>query len=500
MATLNAMIDLLEGYSTTVVLINKKVRQVSEKILKASRDIDKINKKLSATGASSESDKINKGLRATGASNGPNKLNKKLKATGASANTKKAESPKLMSITDIAKGAVKGFSRLGDFINKGVDLNLIDKEFADVWDRIESAGTQAFTKVMEKVYQLINLDGFKQFANGVITAFDLAAEAAIWLIDAIVNGWDTIGPILGIIGAVYLAAVIRQLISMIPLWVANIGAVLALAWPVLLVVGIIGLVIAAARYLGASWEQIFGFIGGVLGVFAAYFYNKFVSIWNVVAAFINFFGNVFSNPIASIKALFYDLMVNVIGFIEKIALGIETLLNKIPGVKVDITSNLAKIKDTLAGASATVKSEAELKEFVRKKDYMDYSDGYTKGSNIGKNVVNTIGDKMGSLSNLMTGGGKDFNKSDTSNDPLSVKGTGANGAIDVNMADEDLQYLRDIAERDYVNKFSTSTLAPNVQITFGDVHEEADANKVAGRIKMILQEEIATVSEGVYDV
>ena len=64
------------------------------------------------------------------------------------------------------------------------------------------------------------------------------------------------------------------------------------------------------------------------------------------------------------------------------------------------------------------------------------------------------------------------------------------------MADEDLQYLRDIAERDYINKFSTATLAPNIQISFGDVHQEADADKVAGRIKKILQEEIAIASEG----
>ena len=66
------------------------------------------------------------------------------------------------------------------------------------------------------------------------------------------------------------------------------------------------------------------------------------------------------------------------------------------------------------------------------------------------------------------------------------------------MADEDLQYLRDIAEREYINKFSTATLAPNIQITFGDVHEEADADKIAGRIKKILQEEIAIASEGEY--
>jgi hypothetical protein len=82
--------------------------------------------------------------------------------------------------------------------------------------------------------------------------------------------------------------------------------------------------------------------------------------------------------------------------------------------------------------------------------------------------------------------------------PIVVEGLGNNGAVKVDMSDEDLRYLRDIAEREYINKFSTATLAPNVVIQFGDVHEEADANKVAGRIKQILQEEIAMTAEGAY--
>ena len=82
--------------------------------------------------------------------------------------------------------------------------------------------------------------------------------------------------------------------------------------------------------------------------------------------------------------------------------------------------------------------------------------------------------------------------------PVEVIGTGTNGAIKVDMSDEDLRYLRDIAEREYINKFSTATLAPNITVSFGDVHEEADADKVAGRIKQILAEEIALAAEGSY--
>ena len=83
-------------------------------------------------------------------------------------------------------------------------------------------------------------------------------------------------------------------------------------------------------------------------------------------------------------------------------------------------------------------------------------------------------------------------------DPGIIEGTGNDGKLEVDMSDEDLKYLRDIAERDFINKFTTATLAPNISIKFGDVHETADADKVAGRIRKILQEEIAMAAEGVY--
>ena len=58
--------------------------------------------------------------------------------------------------------------------------------------------------------------------------------------------------------------------------------------------------------------------------------------------------------------------------------------------------------------------------------------------------------------------------------------------------------MRDIAQREYINKFTTATLAPQISIQFGDVKETADVNKIHGRIRRILQEEIAMAAEGSY--
>lgn len=388
---------------------------------------------------------------------------------------------------DIIKNAM---FRAGDDIN--TKFKTMPMTFADVWNKIKNGGLKAFGPVIEKINDLINSEGFQTFIDNLIGGFNLAAEAVDWLIDTVVSGWDIIGPILAIIGGVMLTAIIAKIWGVVTALLAQGAATLVALWPLLLIIGVIAIAISAARQLGATWEEIFGFIGGILGTFVTFFYNAFVTIWNVVAAFINFFGNAFRNPIASIKTLFLDLAVTVLGFIERMAQGIENLLNKIPGVNVDITSGITGLKDKLAAKSAEIKSEAELKTYVQSKEFMDFSEGFVKGSNIGKNLVDKIGNAF-DTSGFSLDKGFDMSQFGSSQNPINVE-----GEVKVNMSDEDLKYLRDIAEREYINKFSTATLAPKITVTFGDVHEEADANKVAGRIRQILQEEIAMVAEGSY--
>lgn len=381
--------------------------------------------------------------------------------------------------------------------------------FSDIWNKLKNGLLSAFTPISDAFSNIINSEGFMSVINALIIGVNILGGAIGGIIDFIVSGWDFIEPILFAIATVYLVQMIQKLWAMAAAVYAQVPAWLVLNAPIIMVIALIAVVIFTLNNLGVTFEDVFSFVGGLLGVFAAHFYNIFVYIWNTVAAFINFFANVFNNPVAAVQTLFYDMAVNILGFIEGIAQGIEDLLNKIPGVEVSITSGITGLKDKLASKSASIKDEAGLIEYVKSKEFMDYSSAATKGSTIGKNVYGSIADTLGGIANSfssltsgMTSSGLSglggLGDLGTSSNPLTVEGTGSGGAVDVDMADEDLQYLRDIAEREYVNKFSTATLAPNIQITFGDVHEEADADKVAGRIKKILQEEIALTGEGVY--
>lgn len=66
---------------------------------------------------------------------------------------------------------------------------------------------------------------------------------------------------------------------------------------------------------------------------------------------------------------------------------------------------------------------------------------------------------------------------------------------DVNIAEEDLKFLRDVAEMRYVQNFVT--LTPTVAID-ATVNERADYDELARRIEIELEDEFVAAAEGVY--
>ena len=78
-------------------------------------------------------------------------------------------------------------------------------------------------------------------------------------------------------------------------------------------------------------------------------------------------------------------------------------------------------------------------------------------------------------------------------EPLETEVTG--GTLDginqdVNIGDEDIKLLRDMAARDYLLQLQTVT--PVAHVTFGDVKETADVNKIVEVIEQMVEEQMAT--------
>lgn len=150
------------------------------------------------------------------------------------------------------------------------------------------------------------------------------------------------------------------------------------------------------------------------------------------------------------------MCLTVIGYIRNLAQGIEDLINKIPGVTVDITSGLDNFYAGLEQAQQKVKDESGWIEYVQKMDFIDYTDAASAGYKFGEGIADKIsgafsldGTDAFNLGNTLDG--IYGNTGDTAGNTAAMS-----DALDI--AEEDLAYLRDIAEREAINRFTTAEI------------------------------------------
>lgn len=273
-----------------------------------------------------------------------------------------------------------------------------------------------------------------------------------------------------------------------------------IVWVVMLIAVLIGVLYAGVaaynKFTGAGVSAT-GIIGGAFAVLGAHLINTFiVPLQNGFAMLANFFGNVFNNPVAAVKVLFYDMCLTVIGYIRNLASAIETLINKIPGVTVDITSGLDNFYAGLEQAQQEVKDEAGWIEYVQKMDFIDYSDAASAGYKFGEGIADKISGvfNLGSIEAFNLGNDLDGiygNTGDIANNTAATA-----DALDI--TEEDLSYLRDIAEREAINKFTTAEIHVE-QHNENHISKDADLDGIMDAWANDFAEKLDVSEEGVHE-
>lgn len=434
---------------------------------------------------------------------------------------------------DIVKNAM--FQAAGDIEDR---FSSMPMTFADVWQRIKNDGAQAFGGVFDKANAILNSAGVQAALNNLIGLIYWAGEATEGFIDFYTAAWPMVSPFIwaavAALGAYASAQIISNGLSLISaarfgaqavgvgiyalsLWAttgatwAETTAMLGLnsalyACPIVWIVGLV-LILVAAFYAGVAAVNHFtgatlsgtGIIGGVIGVFAAEVINYFIGIYNIIAAVANFFANVWNHPVSATKILFYDLAVTVIGYMSEMARSVEAIINRIPGVNVQISAGLDRFKAKIEGAAASAKSASDWNEIVKKKDFVNGADFANKGYGIGKGMADKVSNPFsGFIPNLNGAGSTDYSQFFTAGNPAVVKGTGKGGAVKVEADSEDIEWMRKLAERDYVARIAQNTLAPNIRVEFsGPITKETDTDSVMTHVVNELKDIIATAPEGV---
>ena len=318
--------------------------------------------------------------------------------------------------------------------------------------------------------------------EGISQAFGALGSVAGMVIDVLVSGaqlildnWGTVAPVL-----IALAAALG--ISMVGSAIASMVAWVSATWPLLLIVGIIALIILAINNAGVSFAEMGQVVGEIFGWLYTRIYNVFATIWNVVASFIEFFKNVFNDPVGAVKNLFFDLFDAVLGFVEDTARAIDTLLGTDMATPIMVIRN--KVNDWV---TENVPENETVVERMQMKDYGETMAAWGEaGANIGKNIDEFslsgggLFDSLGSIENTLGG-----IQSDTSS---------LNKSVD--MSQEDIKSLVDMAEQRYINNINLQTQAPVINVNGQNTgHTVADRQSIADTLTAMLVQQKASNGE-----
>lgn len=386
--------------------------------------------------------------------------------------------------------------------------------FSDVATNLKNQALQTFAPVMEKINKALNSPAGQAFVNNISNAISFAAiiiegllDTIMWIGNAVQQNWGIIEPILiaaGLILAVWAYQQIPMLIGKLWLMVSPIlaqaGAWMLANWPILLVVVAIGLLLYAMLKCGDTVVKVVGVIGGIFGVLFAFLFNKFAYFANIVLSVAEFIANVFIDPVYAIKKLFYDLSINALSFLTNIAKGIENIINKIPGLKINMTGGMENLLNTLEKERDSLKSDKDVVKLMRF-EQIDYGDAFNKGQELGaaagQFAVDGVQNAFGSLKNAvgnLTAMGK---SGPTIPNVGKVGEVGkVNGKVDI--SSEDLKTMRELAEIKNIQNYIK--LTPTVKIQTGDIKNGYDVDTLISKITDQLDTQIASSAEGVYSI
>ena len=275
------------------------------------------------------------------------------------------------------------------------------------------------------------------------------------------------------------------------------AAILAcpVTWIVLAILAVITAIYLWVRSMREAEGKTTSFIGVITGLFmmaGASLLNTFVvPSYNGIASFINFLGNAFNNPIAAIQVLFYDLAQTVIGYILNMAEALEKLINKIPGMSVDITGGLRSFYNQIENASKKVKDESGWVEYVKKMEFVGYDTAFDKGYQFGEGIGKTMnGWFSGNMPEINLG--VDTSQIESiSNDTSDIKDS-------ISSTAEELKFLRDLAETETINRYTTAEIKIDMGGITNHVAQTADIDGVIDRLTEKMEESIMMVAEGVH--
>ena len=375
------------------------------------------------------------------------------------------------------------------------------------------------------------VDGITFGLQVVLGILSWLLEGAFNFAQTIIDNWGQIGPVIGTVAGAVAILVAAFLAYKVAMGVAAIAQALfnttllgcPLVWILVIIMAVIvavyKIVEAVNKATGSTYSAL-GVITGALAVAGAFLWNLVLGAVDLVfgvieylvnpfISFANFIANLFNDPIGSVIRLFGDRADTVLGLLQKIASAMDFVLGSsmadtVQGWRDDLSGRINEAAEKYGnGKYEEVMSHLDLSAEGMGLSRISYSDAWGAGYSFGEGIDESIA-KFDPSSLFGT---SDLPSADDYAAALTAGGIGSgieeiagdtgDIADSMDITEEELKYLRDIAEQEAVNRFTIAEITIE-QTNNNNISSGMDLDGVVSGLTDAMYEAIDTTTEGVH--
>lgn len=448
---------------------------------------------------------------------------------------------------DIVKNAM--FAAADDIDAK---FSSMPMTWGQLWTYYSNQALMTFQPVLQRLNEIANDANMRTALTGVMNALSGAATVALNVIDVMVTGgtfivdnWSMIAPVIIGVGtalAIYNGVLILhnayeaasnglKMIAAIRAvahgtataaeTAATTGASAAqiafnaalyacpLTWIVLAIIAVIAaiyLIVAAINKVQGTTYSATGVICGAVATAGAFILNTGIgllngliqSAWSMFVepflSIVEWVLNVVNGGFDSFGGAVANLIGNIISWFLSLGKVVTQIIDAIFGT--DWTAGLESLQNEVLSWGKT-ENAITLDRSAPTIDYrMSYTDAYSKGYEWGQGIENTIKDFFGGAGAEDDNFGSYGGESDMTNYLSGIAGDTASISDSLDVSEEDLKYLRDIAEQEAINRFTTAEIKVDMSGMSNTVHNTNDLDGIVDGLTTRVLQAMEVVRDG----
>ena len=453
---------------------------------------------------------------------------------------------------DIVKNAM--FAAADDIDAK---FNSMPMTWGQLWTYYSNQALMTFQPVLQRLNEMANDQHMQTALTGIMNALSGAATIALNVIDVMVTGgayivdnWSMIAPVIGGVAAALAAyATYLGVVKTVEAVSTGIKVALCLAsyahaaftkkeasetaiatatqygfntallacpltWivaAIIIVIAAIYLIVAAINKVQGTTYSATGVICGLVATAGAFIVNTGVGllngliqlIWSIFVepflGIVEWVLNVTNGGFDSFGGAVANLIGNIISWFLSLGEVVTKIIDAIFGT--DWTAGLNALQNNVLAWGKNENAITLDREAPTIAYRASYSDAYNKGYDFGQGVENKISDFFGGIKDLGNSGdtgalGSYGAASDMAANVANIAGDTSSISDSLDVSEEDLKYLRDIAEQEAINRFTTAEIKVDMSGMSNTVHNTNDLDGIVDGLTTRVLQAMEVVRDG----